>query len=369
MSRAIESSMFIICPIAGVGSRLHPITISKPKALVKVAGKRIIDHLMEKLEKTFPQGTEICFIVGYKKKSMMEYISSHFSDYFKIYYVEQIPAGFNRDIPYFSGLGDAINLAGKWASGKDVFIFLSDRLPMEDYTPMVEEYYSNGWDGMINVQQVPDPQHYGCVQINNKGEIEKIVEKPTQPPSNLAVAGAYLFGKAITPQLFKALEIQSNKPLTPGKEHQFTNIIQDMISQHNARIGINEMKSPILDFGRTIRLLQGNQILLDKTPNIEGLITEYEARDEITNTKIIPPTYIGKNCKISDSIIGPYVSLGNNASIKRCNLQNTVIGDQCILKRIITTNSVMGDFVSVEDLVKNSMIIGDSSSLSRAEKN
>jgi glucose-1-phosphate thymidylyltransferase len=83
----------IISPIAGVGKRLQPFTYSKPKAFLKVAGKRLIDHILTKLKKTFPEGTDICFIVGYKKRDISEYLKSNFSDYFNLEFIEQKPMG------------------------------------------------------------------------------------------------------------------------------------------------------------------------------------------------------------------------------------------------------------------------------------
>ncbi len=76
--------MKLVCPIAGVGKRLQPFTYSKPKAFLKIAGKRLIDHILIKLKRTFPKNTEIAFIVGYKKRQITEYITENFSDYFKI---------------------------------------------------------------------------------------------------------------------------------------------------------------------------------------------------------------------------------------------------------------------------------------------
>ena len=81
--------MWLICPIAGVGKRLQPFTYSKPKAFLKIAGKRLIDHILLKLKKTFSQGTNICFIVGYKKRQISEYLIQNYSDYFNLHFIEQ----------------------------------------------------------------------------------------------------------------------------------------------------------------------------------------------------------------------------------------------------------------------------------------
>ncbi len=183
--------MQIICPIAGVGKRLQPFTYSKPKAFLKVAGKRLIDHILIKLKKTFPKGTNICFIVGYKKRQITEYLKDNHSNYFTLEFIEQKPIGYEADAPYFSGLGDAILLTKNLAENDDCFIFLSDRLPMEDYTNILLNYHQEKCDGVINVRTVENPQFYGVTVVNEEGYITNIVEKPKDYISNYAVSGAY----------------------------------------------------------------------------------------------------------------------------------------------------------------------------------
>jgi len=115
--------MWLICPIAGIGRRLQPFTYSKPKAFLKIAGKRLIDHILLKLKSTFPKDTNICFIVGYKKRQITEYLTKNYSDYFNMEFIVQKPMGYSAETPYFSGLGDAILLARKFAENDDCFIF------------------------------------------------------------------------------------------------------------------------------------------------------------------------------------------------------------------------------------------------------
>jgi glucose-1-phosphate thymidylyltransferase len=354
--------MLIICPIAGVGSRLHPLTITKPKAMIKIAGSSIMDHLMEKLKRAFPRGTRICFIVGYKKKTITSYLTEKYSDYFDLVYVEQTPIGYKNEIPYFSGLGDALALAGKFGRGEDCFIFLSDRLPMEDYGPMVMKFVQDKLDGIINVQKVEDPSHYGVCVLNDLGFLTRIVEKPKEFISNLAVSGAYLFSKRVTTKLFDGLDLQAQQALVNGKEHQFTPMIQKIIDD-GAKIGVNIMKEPILDFGRIKLLLEGNKILLNKVPNLDASYRKLIEQKKIQNTQIIPPVYIGSNCTIGNSVLGPNVSIGDNVIIQKCILSNVVIGDCSTLENIISESSVIGDFVTLDDLVKNNLSIGDSSTL------
>ena len=352
--------MQIICPLAGVGKRLQPFTFSKPKAFLKVAGKRAIDHILLKLERTFPKDTNICFIVGYKKRQIIDYFKRYLSGYFKLEFIEQEPLGYSADEPFFSGLGDAILLAKDFAQNDDCFIFLSDRLPIEDYSQMLLTFHQCDCDGVINVRKVENPQYYGVVVIDEEKFITKIIEKPQEPISNYAVSGAYVFGRSLTAKLFKLLEEQSRKPLQNGEEHQLTPIIQKLIME-GSRIKISEMHQDVLDFGRPNSLLDANRALLSDTKITDPLYENKVASRNIINSKINPPVYIGENVSIANSVIGPNVSLGDNLFIEKCIISESVIGDGVQLKKIITSNSIIGDYSILEDLIKNGITIGDSS--------
>ncbi len=351
--------MWIVCPIAGVGKKLQPITYSKPKAFLKIAGKRLIDHILIKIKKTFPKGTNILFIIGYKKKNISDYLIKNYSDYFNLQFREQKPIGYELDTPYFSGLGDAILIAKEFIKNDDMFIFLSDRLPMEDYTSMLLSYHQQDCDGIINVRKVENPQFYGVLKINKEGFIKEIVEKPRAYFSDYAVSGAYLFGKRIIPRLFELLEKQSKIKLKNGEEHQLTSIIQELINE-GKKIKINEMNSEILDFGRFDSLLEGNRFLLADIKIKDPLYEDATGLGIIEDSKIIPPVFIGNNVKISNSIIGPNVSIGDDVTLEKCILFESVIGDGAHLKKIISSDSIIGDYSILEDLIKKNITIGDS---------
>ena len=359
--------MQIICPLAGVGKRLQPFTFSKPKAFLKVAGKRAIDHILLKLKKSFPQNSNLCFIVGYKKRQIIDYLRQNFSDYFNLEFIEQEPIGYSADEPFFSGLGDAILLAKDFVNDDDCFIFLSDRLPMEDYSQMLLTFHQYKCDAVINVRKVENPQYYGVVVIDEQNYISEIIEKPQKYVSNYAVSGAYVFGKAITSKLFQSLKDQSKITLNNGEEHQFTPIIQKLINE-GARIKISEMQREILDFGRPNSLLDANRALLSESKINDPLYEVQVPSRKISNTKINPPVYIGDNVSIINSVIGPNVSIGDNLSIEKCIVSESVIGDGVQLKKIITSNSIIGDYSILEDLIKNGITIGDSSYITTSKE-
>ncbi|MEJ2252472.1 MAG: sugar phosphate nucleotidyltransferase [Candidatus Lokiarchaeota archaeon] len=291
---------------------------------------------------------------------MTEYLLKHYSDYFNLQFREQKPMGYEAEIPYFSGLGDAILLGRDLAEGDDCFIFLSDRLPLENYTPVLLNYHQEKCDGVINVKRVDNPQFYGVTVLDKDGCITKIVEKPQDFISDFAVSGAYLFGKNMTPRLFELLEEQSKVEIVNGEEHLLTPIIQQLIDE-GYKIKVNEMKEEILDFGRPESLLQGNRLLLSEIKLIDPLFDNLFKTGSIIDSKIVPPVYIGENVKIRNSVIGPNVSLGDNLVLEKCILNESVIGDGTELKKIISSNSIIGDYSILEDLIKKGITIGDSS--------
>ncbi|MBN1802702.1 MAG: NDP-sugar synthase [Candidatus Lokiarchaeota archaeon] len=353
--------MWLICPIAGVGKRLQPFTYSKPKAFLKVAGKRLIDHILITLKKTFPNGTNLLFVVGYKKKLVSEYITSQYSDYFKLVFVEQKPLGYSAETPYFSGLGDAVLLAKEYVKGDDCFIFLSDRLPMEDYSQVLLRYHQGDCDAVINIKKVEQPQFYGVTVLDEtKKFLKHVIEKPKSFVSDYAVAGAYLFGKSSTPKLFELLEAQSKVVLKNGEEHTITYVIDQLVNS-GIKVGINEMRSTILDFGHPETLLEGNRQLLIDLKIEDPLYEKLRATNNIVDSRIIPPVFIGENVEITNSVIGPNVSVGDGVHLHKCILSESVIGDGAQLEKIITSRSIIGDYSVLEDLIKNEITIGDSS--------
>jgi len=316
--------MLIICPIAGVGSRLFPITKDKPKAMLKVAGKRIIDHLMDKIGKTFPDGTRICFIVGFCREQLVEYIENNYQSKYSLIFVEQHPTGFKKNYPFYSGLGDAIALAAKYGRDDDCFIILPDRFPLEDYTPMIEITKEKQLDGCINAQMVEDPQHYGVIVLNSERNIDIIMEKPKELISNIAVSGAYYFRKYLSSIMFDMLEEQSKQFITDFKEHHFTSIIQKLITK-GFKIGHNLMERQVLDFGRPDNLIQANKAFIDEM--------------NLGNVKF----FLGKDSKLNNTNIGDYTSIGNNSILENCSIENAIIGDNCVLKDLSLKNAILDE--------------------------
>ncbi len=363
--------MKIIGPIAGIGSRLKPFTLSKPKAFLTVAGKTVLDHILLKFTNTFDSDTELILIVGYKKQQIMDYIKEHYKDKFKLTFIEQIPRGYKEGIPFYWGLGEAIYLANyrfpqikPKSLGEDKregsLIFLGDMIPIDEYSYLMYKYWESDVDGIITVMKVPkeNAKSYGVVKVDKNNLIKELIEKPKEFVSDLAIAGIYSFSNTATHALFKNLKKELDQRNEQSKEIYMTESLQGLVDQ-GFKIAAVELKKGILDFGRPSELLNGNKYLLQQS-SIKAK-DFHELNITVEKSVIKNPIFIGRNSKIINSVIGPYVSIGVNSYLENCILKNCVIEKSTQLRNMISKNSIIGSNVKVENITTNSLIIGDKS--------
>ncbi len=361
--------MKIIGPIAGIGSRLRPFTLSKPKTFLTIAGKTVLDHILLKFTHTFDSNTELILIVGYKKRQIIQYIKKHYNNKFKLTFIEQNPRGYKEGIPFYWGLGEAVYLAHirfkkiKSESFEEdkregSLIFLGDMIPFDEYSYLMYKYWESDVDGIITVMKVPkeEAKSYGVVTVDKNNLIKDLIEKPKEFVSDLAIAGIYSFSNTATLALFKSLKKDLDQRKEESKEIYMTEALQDIVNQ-GFKIAAVELKQGILDFGRPSELLNGNKYLL-KQNSIRAEDFQ-ELNIAVEKSFLKNPIFIGKNTKIINSVIGPYISIGDNSYIENCILKNSVIEKNVQLKNIISENSIIGSNVKVENLTKDNLIIGD----------
>jgi len=363
--------MKIIGPIAGIGTRLRPFTLSKPKAFIKVGGKTVLDHILSKFTDTFASETELILIVGYKKRQIIEHIKNNYSEKFKLTFIEQKPRGYKDNVPYYWGLGEAVYLAHKRFKKNSIktkeddkregaLIFLGDMIILDEYSYVMYRYHEYDVDGIITVMKVPKEEagSYGVVVVDNNNIIQRLVEKPKEFVSDLAIAGIYAFSNTAINALFKNIKYYLGKRTEESDEVYLTESLQDLVDK-GFKIAAIELKKGILDFGRPSEVLNGNRFLLENQSiskedyNEQNIIAE---RSYINN-----PNYIGRNTKIINSVIGPYCSIGDNTIIKKSILKSCVIENNSRLTNVITENSIIGSNVIIENISKDNLIIGDKS--------
>src|SRR5450759_4201775 len=172
--------MKVVIPAAGAGKRLFPHTFTKPKPMVYIAGKPIIGHILDRMIDVEPE--EVILVVGYKKEQIISYIDQHYSNIFKITYV-------NQDEQL--GLGHSIYTAREAIGESEIMIAHGDMIFKSGYSEFYKQQLTNGGcSGSIGVREVEDPTKYGIVELEGKC-IKRLEEKPEKPASNLGIAGVY----------------------------------------------------------------------------------------------------------------------------------------------------------------------------------
>ena len=320
--------MRCIIPAAGKGTRLRPHTHANPKALLQLGNKPIIAHIMNQV---IDAGiTDIIIIVGYEKEKLIKYITNQFSHKCKLTFLEQ------KDR---KGLGHAIYMASEFLDEEPVLIALGDSIYEKSFAKMIQTFDKYpSWAGALTIKEVSNPQAYGIVITEqNSPVVDRLVEKPQAPESNKAITGIYMIRNSIN--LLKALEaIVKSDFKGAGGEIQLTDALQKMVDDGSVLGTINSGKW--FDCGKKESLLEANNFILSKNE-------ESEIYSKTKNNIIIHPVAIQENCQISNSIVGPYVSIASGTTIKRSILSSSIIGNRTRIENVNLNESIIGDEVKL----------------------
>ncbi len=317
--------MNIIIPMAGIGKRMRPHTLTIPKPLIPVAGKPIVERLVAGIAKIVTEKIDqIAFVTGnfgeHVEKNLLN-IAAKYGATGKIYYQKKA-----------LGTAHAVLCAEPALTGK-VIVAFSDTLFDADFKIEKDK------EATILVHHVDNPEIFGVVKTNSKGFITNFYEKPKTFVSNLAIIGIYYFKHG--EQLKNELQYLTENKIIKNKEYQITDALENM-KEKGVRFFTNKVRE-WFDCGNKDATINANKKILDLTQN-EDLI---DPSSVYRNTSLIEPCYIGKNVSIEDSVIGPYVSIGNDTSIKRCIISNSIIQNQTRLNSIIIDNAMIGNHVDL----------------------
>jgi glucose-1-phosphate thymidylyltransferase len=324
--------MKIIIPMAGRGTRLRPHTLTVPKPLIPVAGKPIIQRLVEDLSRSYDGSiSEIAFVIGdfgAEVERELAHIANNLGAECRIYHQEKP-----------MGVGHAIYCAWESLNGKCMIAF-ADTLFRADFRFNTEE------DGVIWVQKVKDPSSFGVVQVDLKGYISGFVEKPVDFVSDLAIVGIYYFQEG--EKLRSALHRVITQDIREKNEYQLTTALE-MLREDGMKFATGEIEE-WLDCGNKEAILYSNARMLEFHKE-----QELVARNaQIENSVIVPPCFIGENAAVKNSVIGPYVSVGNNSSVENTVISNSIIQNRSQIKNAVLENSMIGNsskyFSSKEEL-------------------
>jgi glucose-1-phosphate thymidylyltransferase len=306
--------MKAVIPVAGIGKRLRPHTFTIPKALLNVAGKPILGHIVDSL---IGMGvTEIIPIIGYKGDLIRGYLDQTYD--MPISYVVQEEQ---------KGIAHAVSLTREFADKSELIIILGDTIIKTDFKniPSAGEY-------VLGVREVEDPSRFGICDVED-GIITGIVEKPDEPKSNLALIGLYYFKDS--GGLFEACQSIIEREITTKGEYQITDALQLMI-ENGTRFKPYHIDG-WFDCGKVETLLETNRTLLD----------EMEPDDGREGSIIIQPCFIAKNSIVENSIIGPYVTIAEKSEIRHCIIENSILNEGSVLENVILRESVVGAYAEV----------------------
>ena len=328
--------MKVIIPVAGIGSRLRPHTHTQPKALVPVAGKPILSHIIDALIKEGFE--EFIFIIGYMGEKVEWFIKEKYNS-IDSHFVVQEPR---------EGIGHAVWLTRKLLNPTDeILIVLGDTIFDFDIQSIIQQRGS-----LLGVKRTEDPRSFGVAELDADGYITRLIEKPSIPKSNLALVGIYKIQEA--EKLMNALDYNIKNNIRTLNEFHLTDGLMRMIDEDGIKIKTFSVQN-WYDCGAKTSLLETNAILLKK--NQGGL-----PKQKFENTIIIPPVSIAEGCVISNSIIGPNVSIGEKTNIGYSILKDSIIGSYSELKDVVLHQSVVGNDAYLKGLCQ-SLNIGDSTEI------
>ncbi|GGE98871.1 sugar nucleotidyltransferase [Hymenobacter cavernae] len=334
--------MKIIVPMAGMGKRMRPHTLTVPKPLIPIAGKPIVQRLVEDIAKVCgEQVDEVAFIIGHfgetVEKSLVQ-IAESVGAKGSIYY---------QDEPL--GTAHAILAAKDSLSGPLVVAF-ADTLFKADFT------LDSSAAGTIWVQRVDDPKPFGVVKLNDNGEITDFVEKPEEFVSDLAIIGIYYFQDGA--YLRDELQYLLDNDIKDKGEYQLTNALENM--KNKGTTFVPGRVTEWLDCGNKDATVYTNQRYLEYLQERgENLVAESA---KVTNSVLIQPVYIGEGVIITDSVVGPHVSIGNQANVRGSVVSNSIVQQSANVLHTTVTNSMIGNFATVASTPKD-LSLGDYNTL------
>lgn len=317
--------MKIIIPMAGRGSRLRPHTLTVPKPLVPIAGKPVVQRIVEDLSTSFSGNIEeIAFVIGdfgEEVERQLLKIAENMGAKGRVYYQDQ-PLG----------TAHAILCAAESLSGNCLVAF-ADTLFQADFTfdPAAE-------DGIIWVQKVENPSAFGVVKVNEEGIITEFVEKSPVFVSDLAIVGIYYFQDG--ENLRQELQYLIDHDIKDKGEYQLTNALENMKGK-GLRFKAGQIQE-WLDCGNKGNVVYTNARILDIKKDTEQLV----ATDVVLENSIVrPPCYIGSGTVLRNSVVGPFVSIGSNSTIESSVIENTVIQSDTHIEKAVLEGCMIGNHV------------------------
>ncbi len=317
MSAVAAADVVAVIPVAGAGTRLRPHTLTAPKSLLPVAGRPILGHLLDDLMAAGVRHAVL--VVGAMGERVRAFVSEEYeSRGLAAQFVEQ---------PEARGLGHAVHLAAPLVGERPLLVVLGDTIFETDLRGVLRRGRS-----AIGVREVEDPRRFGVVVMED-GRVRRLVEKPEVPPSRLAIVGIYFFRES--GPLFGALADTVRRGVQTRGEFQLTDALQEYLDRgHDLEV------FPVegwYDCGNTETLLETNRILLGRGGRLV----------QIPGSIVVPPVVLAPGAVVEHSIVGPFVSIGAGAVVRRAIIRDSILYDGARVEDSLLEGSLVGTSATV----------------------
>ncbi len=300
----------------GSGSRLRPITFTNAKQLIPVANKPILFRVIENIRDAGI--TEIGIVIGNTGQQIRDAVGRGGRWGVNITYIEQ-------DQPL--GLAHAVKISQDFLGDERFVMFLGDNVIEGGISPLIAQFETSEWNSQIVLTRIEDPRQYGVAELGDDGRIVRLVEKPKEPPSDLALVGIYMFDHHI---------FEATNAITPSwrGELEITDAIQWLIENgHTVHPYVH--RGWWIDTGKREDMLEANDLVLEE---IDYYVEGYVDRDsqvgrrvrvqrgaEIINSVVRGPSIIGEDARIVNSYVGPFTSIGHNVVIENSEIEHSMV--------------------------------------------
>ncbi len=301
----------------GKGTRLRPLTYTRAKQLIPVANRPVLIRVVETIRDAGI--TEIGIIVGQNGAEIRDAVGNGDRWDVRITYIEQ-------DQPL--GLAHAVKIAQPFIGDERFVMFLGDNVIQGGISDLIRDFDNHDWNSQIVLKAVDDPSAFGVAKLRADGSIERLIEKPKEPPSNLALIGIYMFDHHI-------FEAASSIPPSWRNEYEITDAIQWLID-HGYVVQPHVHTGWWIDTGKQKDMLEANGLVLEEmkpsiAPDVVIENSEVDRRvtiergARIVNSVIHGPAIIGENTVIEDAYVGPYTSIYHDVTLKNCEIDRSIV--------------------------------------------
>lgn len=320
--------MKLIVPMAGKGKRMRPHTLTVPKPLISLAGKPIVERIVENINMVCSEAVqEVGFVIhpdfGSEIEKKLLDMAARLGARGRIYYQDEA-----------LGTAHAVYCAEEMLNGK-VLIAFADTLFKASFKMNTDE------QGVIWVKEVENPSAFGVVKTNDAGYISEFIEKPEQPISKLAIIGIYYFKNAES--LRNEIKFLLDNDIREKGEYQLTNALENL--KNKGFLFKPVIIDEWLDCGNTQITLQTHRRIIELAfENKEPLIRAHKN----THSIIIQPCFIDEGVVIENSVIGPNVSIGKNTKISNTVISNSIIGENADISNMVVNGSMIGEYARLK---------------------